>query len=146
MTNRPPGHPHHIPKTDFGVDLHDEFEPIRLWAQEKGIFEKGSTQSQFIKLVEEVGELGKAIIEDDKKNIKDSLGDIVVVLVSLSHLSGNQLEYCIAAAYKEIKNRKGEMAASGTFVREPSEEEIQKYLDKNNLVIIPKLPNERDYI
>ena len=41
---------------------------------------------------------------------------MVVVLTNLAHLEGVKIETCIASAYNQIKNRKGEMI-NGTFVK-----------------------------
>lgn len=96
--------------------LNREFEPIREWAEERGIFEKGDKKTQLIKLMEEVGELSKAVLEDDKYGIEDAIGDCVVVLTSLAYLSNLQIEGCIESAYNQIKHRKGKMV-NNTFVK-----------------------------
>ena len=36
------------------------FELIRLWAQERDIYTKGNSHTQYVKLQEEAGELAKA--------------------------------------------------------------------------------------
>ena len=93
-----------------------EFEPIRNWAKEKGIYKKGDVKTQSIKLVEEAGELCKAVLNEDRAEIEDAIGDMVIVLTSLSHLVGTDIEECINNSYKVIANRKGEMK-NGTFVK-----------------------------
>jgi NTP pyrophosphatase (non-canonical NTP hydrolase) len=126
------------------MKLNNEFDSIRDWAEQKGIFEKGDTKTQFLKLIEEVGELGKAILKKDIEETKDAIGDIVVVLTNLTELAnkdifikeyhedviGNGLskmliqesmdvsiEDCINSAYTVIKNRTGKMS-NGTFVKD----------------------------
>jgi NTP pyrophosphatase (non-canonical NTP hydrolase) len=99
------------------MQLTNEFEPIRDWAKEKGIIEKGTVKGQFIKLLEEVEELNNAIIEKDQNELIDAVGDCVVVLTNLAELAGVKIEYCINSAYNEIKNRKGVMK-NGTFEKE----------------------------
>lgn len=99
------------------MQLKNEFEPIRDWAEDKGILHKGTVKGQFEKLVEEVEELNQAIIEKDKNQLIDAVGDCVVVLTNLAELAGVKIEDCINSAYKEIKNRKGKMI-NGTFVKE----------------------------
>jgi len=47
------------------MELKDEFGPIRDWAENRGLYEKGDIKTQFIKLQEEVGELAKAILKND---------------------------------------------------------------------------------
>ena len=89
---------------------------IRNWAKEKGILDSGTVKTQYIKLPEESGELAQAILKQDKEEIKDAVGDMVVVLTSLSNLSGFTIEEAIESAYNEIKNRKGKMI-NNTFVK-----------------------------
>ena len=92
------------------------FTKIREWAHQRGIYENGDAKTQLIKLQEEVGELAKAILENDKPEIVDAIGDSVVVLTNLAKLSGYNIEDCIASAYNEISDRKGKMI-NGTFVK-----------------------------
>ena len=96
--------------------LNNEFEPIREWAKERGIYEKGDPKTQYLKLMEEAGELSKAILNNDKLEIEDAIGDCVVVLTNLAALCNMSIEGCIESAYYEIKNRKGKME-NGTFVK-----------------------------
>ena len=93
------------------------FDLIRYWAKERGIYKKGNSHTQYVKLQEEAGELAKALLNNDKAEIKDAIGDIVVVLTNLAHLEKLDIEDCIDAAYKEISNRTGKMI-NGTFVKD----------------------------
>ena len=99
-----------------GLQNHDKFDLIRKWASERGIYEKGDVKTQFSKLVEEVGELAKAVLENDEIEFVDAIGDCVVVLTNLAHLGGHKIEECIDSAYNQIKNRQGRMT-NGTFVK-----------------------------
>ena len=56
------------------------FENIRQWAEERGLYHEGDPKTQLIKLQEEIGELAKATLENDKPEIIDAIGDMVVVL------------------------------------------------------------------
>ena len=93
------------------------FDSIRDWADKRGIYDSGDTKTQFVKLMEEVGELGKAILKDDKDEFVDAIGDCIVVLTNLAHLGGFNVEHCISSAYSEISNRTGAMV-NGTFVKD----------------------------
>jgi len=99
-------------------ELHTEnrFDLIRRWATERGLYDGGDTKTQFCKLMEEGGELGRAILKKDQHEFVDAIGDMVVVLTNLAHLGGTTIEQCIDAAYAEIKTRKGKML-NGTFVK-----------------------------
>jgi len=94
-----------------------QFDLIREWADERGLYENGDTKTQALKLVEEVGETCRAILKEDNDEIIDGIGDCVVVLVNLAELHGVMIEYCIDAAYQEIKNRKGKMV-NGTYKKD----------------------------
>ena len=93
------------------------FDLIRSWAEDRGIYDKGNSHTQYVKLQEEAGELAKALLEENMLEIVDAIGDIVVVLTNLAELSGVHIEDCIDVAYKEIANRKGKME-NGTFVKQ----------------------------
>jgi NTP pyrophosphatase (non-canonical NTP hydrolase) len=94
-----------------------KFDLIREWAQERGIYDKGDVKTQFCKLGEEFGELGHGIIKQHDIEIKDAIGDMVVVLTNLAHLAGFKIEDCIDHAYDEIKVRTGQMI-NGSFVKD----------------------------
>ena len=99
------------------------FDNIRTWAKERGLYKKGNSTTQYVKLQEEAGELAKALLKNDKAEIKDAIGDIVVVLTNLAHLENLTIEDCIDAAYKEISNRTGKMI-NGTFVKDEKKKDI----------------------
>jgi len=87
------------------------------WAEPKGLLNPEFAPKQFMKLVEEVGELSNAILKDDFKEQIDALGDIQVVLIILAEQLGFDLDTCLQCAYDEIKNRKGK-TINGSFIKE----------------------------
>ena len=93
------------------------FDLIREWAEDKGIYDKGDQKTQYVKLMEEAGEVGRAILKEDLPEVKDGIGDMVVVLTNLAELSGLTIEECIESAYDTIAKRKGKMK-NGTFVKD----------------------------
>jgi NTP pyrophosphatase (non-canonical NTP hydrolase) len=103
-------------KTDQ-ITTNSVFDLIRDWAKQRGIYENGDVKTQYVKLMEEVGELGKAILKDDDDEFVDAIGDAVVVLTNLATLGGYDIEHCIDSAYSEISNRTGSMV-NGTFVKD----------------------------
>ena len=92
------------------------FHKIREWARVRGIYDGGDTKTQYIKLMEEAGELSRAILKEDKAEFIDAIGDMVVVLTNLAALGGVDIEDCMESAYKVISGRKGAMV-NGTFVK-----------------------------
>ena len=95
----------------------DRFDLIRNWAATRGLYQQGSSSVQYLKMQEECGELAQALLKKDKPEIKDAIGDIIVVLTNLAHLEGFQVEDCIDSAYQEIAARTGKMI-NGTFVKD----------------------------
>ena len=93
------------------------FNRIRQWADERGLYEKGDTKTQYLKLMEEAGELGRALLKDNVEEQIDAIGDMVVVLTNLSELIDVPIEECIESAYEVISQRTGKMI-NGTFVKD----------------------------
>jgi NTP pyrophosphatase (non-canonical NTP hydrolase) len=98
------------------MKLSNEFQSIRDWAKQKGIYEKGDIKTQYIKLQEEAGELAKAIINNDNDEIIDAIGDCVVVLTSIAYFNNIPIEECINSAYNVISKRNGKMV-NGSFIK-----------------------------
>ena len=107
----------HNPCTCGYMSALSQFDLIREWADERGLYENGDTKTQALKLVEEVGETCRAILKEDFDEVIDGIGDCVVVLTNLAELQGVSIEACIDAAYQEIKNRKGKMV-NGTYKKD----------------------------
>ena len=113
----PTGADYRIEK-EIPCDCITTFDLIREWADKRGLYDKGDPKTQYLKLVEEVGELGRAILKDDYAEQVDAIGDIVVVLTNLAELAGtNNIEDCIRSAYETISKRTGKMI-NGTFVKD----------------------------
>ena len=98
-------------------DQKSRFDLIRAWADERGLYDKGDTKTQYLKLMEEAGELGRAILKEDGEEFVDAIGDMVVVLTNLAELGGVSIEHCVDEAYAVISKRTGKMQ-NGTFVKD----------------------------
>jgi len=94
-----------------------QFDLIREWADERGLYEHGDPKTQALKLVEEVGEIARAVLKDDIDEVIDGIGDAVVVLTNLAELHNVSIEECIASAYGVISKRTGKMV-NGTFKKD----------------------------
>lgn len=91
-------------------------DKIREWSIERNLH-VADPNKQALKLGEELGELFEGLVKGNEDLIKDSIGDIYVVLTILSQQLGFTIEECIEMAYEEIKDRKGRMI-DGVFVKE----------------------------
>jgi len=102
---------------DCDCDMPSQFDLIRQWAEERGLYEHGDPKTQALKLVEEVGEIARAVLKDDIDEVIDGIGDAVVVLTNLAELHDISIEECIASAYGVISKRTGKMV-NGTFKKD----------------------------
>jgi NTP pyrophosphatase (non-canonical NTP hydrolase) len=94
-----------------------EFTRIRVWAQERNLIEGSNPNAQFLKLLEEVGELAHALQKQNREEFIDAVGDVIVVLTIMAAQLGIETEDCLDAAWDQIKDRKGKMV-NGVFVKE----------------------------
>lgn len=87
------------------------------WHEERNLIEGSTDQAQFIKLIEEVGELANSIAKNRSWQIVDDIGDILVVLINIAERNNLYLSTCLDHAYDQIKDRKGKLIG-GNFVKE----------------------------
>ena len=105
-----------INNIDKQISQSGMFTKIRRWAYERGIYDHGDSKTQYVKLMEEAGELAEALLKNDKPEIIDAIGDMVIVLTNLAKLEKLDIEDCIENAYETISKRTGKMM-NGTFVK-----------------------------
>jgi NTP pyrophosphatase (non-canonical NTP hydrolase) len=87
------------------------------WAQNKGILEKATTAAQANKTMEECQELIDAIQDDNRDEIADALGDILVTIIIQAKMQNMSLLECLEGAYNVITKRTGKMV-NGQFVKD----------------------------
>lgn len=95
--------------------LADVVGKVTKWHHDRNLIEGATDESQFVKLTEELGELAGNIAR--KRPLVDDIGDIMVVLVNIAERNNLTVEFCLAHAYEDIKDRKGRMI-DGMFVKE----------------------------
>ena len=89
---------------------------IEEWARERGL-DTANPDKQMLKLGEEFGELCQGLAKNRPEQVKDSIGDMYVVLTILSLQLGLDIEDCVMHSYGEIKDRKGKLV-NGVYVKE----------------------------
>ena len=119
-------------KPFYAENEENVYNLIRTWATEKGIYKTGDSRTQYVKLMEEAGELAQALLKNDETEVIDAIGDMVVVLTNLAKLRGHNIEDCITSAYSVIKDRQGKMI-NGTFVKNTTTIPKRAYLTSNTL-------------
>jgi len=90
---------------------------VTEWAAARNLIEGSDSKSQFVKLVEELGELSTGLQKRNTELILDSIGDCAVVLCIIAAQEGLRFDACLESAWEEIKERKGKMV-NGVFVKE----------------------------
>ena len=95
----------------------DNYERLTLeWGEARKITINGTAQVQGLKLVSEVGELCDNLAKG--RDVKDDIGDCIVVLTMIAKLSGTSLEECWEVAYNDIKDRTGNLNKDGCFIKD----------------------------
>lgn len=104
-------------ETKLPVNISETLQNIVKWAHDRNLIEGATRHAQMLKLTEEFGELAGGIAKNRPEVVKDSIGDMVVVLTILAEQSGLTLSECAEYSYNQIKDRKGKMV-NGIFVKE----------------------------
>jgi NTP pyrophosphatase (non-canonical NTP hydrolase) len=104
---------------------YNELEALVItWAHQKGILDNGTPRAQADKTVEEVQELINAIDVNNKAEIEDALGDILVTIIIQAEMQGLELVKCLESAYNVISKRTGKMV-DGQFVKDSDPTGVQ---------------------
>ena len=88
---------------------------IRSWHHDRNLIEGATDKDQYMKLIQEAGELSDNICKG--RDISDDVGDMMVVLINMMERNGLSMEHCLQVAYNDIKDRKGKMV-DGVFIKE----------------------------
>jgi len=90
---------------------------VEEWADEKGILSKATKEAQALKTLEECNELIEAIDKNNKEEVIDALGDILVTIIIQAKMQDVKLIDCLSSAYNIISKRTGSMI-DGQFVKD----------------------------
>ena len=85
------------------------------WHRDRNLIDGSTDKDQVLKLMQELGELSDSVCKG--KDIKDDIGDMLVVMLNIATRNGVTLSECLARAWDDIKDRKGKMI-DGIFVKE----------------------------
>ena len=90
-------------------------ELIGQWHRDRNLIEGSTDKDQYLKLIQEAGELSDSLCKG--KDIRDDVGDMMVVLINIMVSNNLTMKDCLKVAYADIKDRKGKMI-DGIFVKE----------------------------
>lgn len=91
---------------------------VVMWGEARGIVQNSDSKTQLLKAFSEMGELADAITKRDRDGIIDGIGDVLVCLTMVAAIEDVDVKHCFAAAYDQIKDRKGYLNAAGVFVKD----------------------------
>lgn len=98
---------------DIGFEQYREL--VVQWAKDRNLIEGSTAKDQFHKLIQECAELSDNLCKG--RDVKDDIGDVLVVLTIIAEQVGVDIVDCYATAYYDIKDRKGVMR-EGIFIKE----------------------------
>ena len=90
-------------------------ENIAQWHRDRNLIDGSTDKDQYMNLIQEAGELSDNICKG--KDIRDDIGDMMVVLINIATRNKLSIEECLQIAYDDIKDRKGKMI-DGVFIKE----------------------------
>lgn len=97
------------------LDLKDLVENVEKWHEARNLIDGSTDKDQVLKLIQEMGELSDNVCKGN--DIRDDVGDMLVVLINIVKRNDLTLESCLEVAWNDIKDRKGKMV-DGIFVKE----------------------------
>ncbi len=98
------------------AELSQTIQKIERWFIDRNLH-CANPHAQITKLFEEGGELAGGVARENNAVVKDSIGDMVVVLVGLCTQLDVDFQECVELAYNEIKDRRGKLV-NGIFIKE----------------------------
>lgn len=101
---------------DKALQLSTLVDNVKEWATQKGL-NSLDPRIQYVKLIEEAGELASGLLKNKRELVYDSIGDMLVVMIILCEQLGTKLEWCLEEAWNEIKDRKGK-TVNGVFIKQ----------------------------
>ena len=99
----------------MGPSLDELMINVVHWHYARNLIYGSTDKDQTLKLAQELGELSDSVCKG--KDVKDDLGDMLVVMLNIAQRNGLSLRSCLEVAWEEIKDRKGQMV-DGIFVKE----------------------------
>lgn len=88
---------------------------VIFWGNKREILHREGVHKQFVKFIEESGELAKNILKG--VDCTDDFGDVLVTLIIMSKQLNYDLVKCLDFAYNEIKDREGK-TVNGVFIKD----------------------------
>lgn len=73
----------------------NRYERVRQWARDRNLIEGSTPAKQYLKLIEELGEVAGALARGNRDALMDGIGDVAVVLIIMAEMKGvDSGEHC----------------------------------------------------
>jgi hypothetical protein len=102
-------------RSDSDDRLQSLIDQVIGWHHARNLICGSTDKDQTVKLLQELGELSDNVCKN--LDIRDDIGDMLVVLINIAERNGLSLADCLQKAWDDIKDRKGKMV-DGIFVKE----------------------------
>ena len=96
-------------------DLQSLMQRVVQWHHDRNLIKGSSDKDQVLKLLQELGELSDSVCKGN--DIRDDIGDMLVVMLNICERNNLCLFDCLAVAYDDIKRRRGRMK-NGIFIKD----------------------------
>lgn len=84
--------------------LKDLIQKVEAWAEERNLIKFENADKQYLKFLEETGELARALLKNDTFEATDAWGDVLVTVVILAKQLGNKITTLTADWYNSGGN------------------------------------------
>ncbi|EFR30647.1 hypothetical protein HMPREF9257_0553 [Eremococcus coleocola ACS-139-V-Col8] len=98
------------------MNMNSLVKSVEVWAMNKNL-DKADPRAQYLKVVEEVGEIAAGLARNDKFEVIDAIGDSLVTLIILAKTIDSSAVECLGTAYDVIKDRTGKVV-DGVFIKD----------------------------
>lgn len=99
---------------DYIKDIEAE---VIFWAHEKGLLKKDNSKAQVCKMVEEVGEVAKEVLQGTRDGLENEIGDVMVTAIILAAQNDLSAMACLCLSIDKISKRTGR-TVNGTFIKD----------------------------
>lgn len=114
------------------MELHKLITNVQQWSIDRGL-DKADSKKQMLKLYEEFGELASGLAKGNKEVVKDSIGDVVIVLIILAQQKGVKSisDFCVIFDHLSINDlmpRAAELIGLISLRIRKTNDEIEEYI------------------
>jgi NTP pyrophosphatase (non-canonical NTP hydrolase) len=95
--------------------MNELVELVQQWSANKGL-DKADSRGQFLKVVEEVGEVAAALCRSDMDLLKDAIGDVVVTLIIYAQQNDVDVDFLILPTAYTVSSESHESEIISCFL------------------------------